>query len=83
MALQANSTDIVGFAEHWGNFGLRQYVPAYVLPESVYTVEMRRTVGLCPAWYGLKVLSGVCLPVHSVDVGLLVRPPRVGTPKRR
>ena len=42
--LRANETDLHGFAEHWGNFGLRQFSLAYALPEEVKNAEVRAHV---------------------------------------
>lgn len=38
--LQANDTDLYTFAQHWGNFGLRQFSLAYALPEDVLAAEV-------------------------------------------
>lgn len=35
----ANNDDLLGFAEHWGNFGLMQFVLAYVKPEDIVPDE--------------------------------------------
>ena len=40
VVLRANETDIHTFAEHWGNFGLRQFSLAYALPEDVIAAEV-------------------------------------------
>jgi len=42
--LQANETDLHGFAELWGNYGLRQFSLAYALPEDVLDAEVRPAV---------------------------------------
>lgn len=42
----ANGTDLYAFAEHWGDFGLRQFALAFVLPEDL----MANKVCLCVAW---------------------------------
>lgn len=41
VVLRANETDIYTFAEHWGNFGLRQFSLAYAMPEDVLVAEVR------------------------------------------
>eukprot|EP00903_Cladosiphon_okamuranus_P012496 g11701.t1 len=61
--LKANETDIYTFAEHWGNFGLRQFSLAFALPEDVIAAEtesQNRCVPQkgrkdCPGWYRLKL----------------------------
>lgn len=53
-ALTANSTDIVTFAEHWSNFGLRQFALAYVSGEAVLESTLARREPDHPAWYLLK-----------------------------
>ncbi|CAM9196599.1 unnamed protein product [Pylaiella littoralis] len=61
--LQANETDLHTFAEHWGNFGLRQFSLAYALPEDVLAAEVetknrcmpREGQRECPGWYRLKL----------------------------
>ena len=36
-ALDANTVDLATFAQHWSNFGLRQFALAYVQPDAVLT----------------------------------------------
>eukprot|EP00752_Nemacystus_decipiens_P004974 g4523.t1 len=63
VVLRANETDIYTFAEHWGNFGLRQFSLAYALPEDVIAAEKESQNRCmpqegrksCPGWYRLKL----------------------------
>lgn len=43
VALDANAddTDLYAFAEHWGDFGLRQFALAFVLPEELLANKVR------------------------------------------
>ncbi|CAM9710299.1 unnamed protein product [Ascophyllum nodosum] len=50
----ANSTDLTTFAQHWSNFGLRQYALAYVQPDAVLTSHFATREPNHPAWYLLK-----------------------------
>eukprot|EP00752_Nemacystus_decipiens_P004970 g4522.t1 len=68
VVLRANETDIHTFAEHWGNYGLRQFALAYALPEQVIASEAgsqhrcvpQRGRKECPGWYRLKLyLEGI------------------------
>ncbi|CAN0424533.1 unnamed protein product [Pylaiella littoralis] len=63
MIVNADDVDLYTFAEHWGNYGLRQFTLAYALPEDVLNFEAdgektcapqegRRE---CPGWYWLKL----------------------------
>ncbi|CAN0213077.1 unnamed protein product [Ascophyllum nodosum] len=53
-ALPANSTDLTTFAQHWSNFGLRQYALAYVQPDAVLSSRFATREPDHPAWYLLK-----------------------------
>lgn len=58
---KANENDLLSFAEHWGNFGLRQFSLAFVRPEDVIAAEQGdncrgdRSDNRCPGWYRLKL----------------------------
>lgn len=39
MIVKADEVDLVTFAEHWGNFGLRQFALGFKLPEDVIASE--------------------------------------------
>ncbi|CAM9954333.1 unnamed protein product [Pylaiella littoralis] len=75
--LQANETSLHTFAEHWGNFGLRQFSLAYALPEDVLTAEAesgnrcvpRKGRKECPGWYRLKLyLEGLNQKATTADM---------------
>lgn len=55
----ANMTDFQSFAEHWSNFGLRQFAMGMVLPDMVTAFppaqECVRKDPRCPGWYMLKM----------------------------
>lgn len=57
--MDANEVDLLTFAEHWGNFGLRQFAYAFVLPEDAITREYDQCMiegqNKCPGWYKLKL----------------------------
>lgn len=40
MIVNADDVDLYTFAEHWGNYGLRQFTLAYALPEDVLNFEV-------------------------------------------
>lgn len=58
--LRADEADFFTFAEHWGNFGLRQLAVAFVKPEDMIAadVDVRCKMGKqgskCPGWFMLK-----------------------------
>ena len=53
--------DLLSFAEHWGNFGLRQFSLAFVVPEDMLAAHQQdkcrgdREDNRCPGWYRLKL----------------------------
>ena len=57
----AEDHDLLSFAEHWGNFGLRQFSLAFVPPEDMLAAEQvdkcrgDRADNRCPGWYRLKL----------------------------
>lgn len=53
-ALSSNSTDLTTFAQHWSNFGLRQYALAYVQADAVLASFFAVNEPDHPAWYLLK-----------------------------
>ncbi|CAN0030073.1 unnamed protein product [Ectocarpus sp. 6 AP-2014] len=67
VALDANAddTNLYAFAEHWGDFGLRQFALAFVLPEELLANKVKYdATGICtpyhgkrscPGWYELKL----------------------------
>lgn len=61
MVLDAETTDLVTFAKHWGNFGLRQMSLGFVIPEKVMAATVDDSMctldgeNICPAWYRLKI----------------------------
>ncbi|CAM9217509.1 unnamed protein product [Ectocarpus sp. 12 AP-2014] len=56
--LSAQKTDLHTFAEHWGNYGLRQFALAFVGAEHVLSAELKRGSKArsleFPGWYRLK-----------------------------
>ncbi|CAN0281833.1 unnamed protein product [Ectocarpus fasciculatus] len=61
MVLKADTTDLITFAKHWGNFGLRQMSLGFIVPEEVMAAHVDDSVctldgeNICPAWYRLKL----------------------------
>ncbi|CAN0244294.1 unnamed protein product [Scytosiphon promiscuus] len=66
--VDAREVDLLTFAEHWGNYGARQFLLAFVLPEEVLASnvgsdisacgDQREALGrraTCPGWYRLKL----------------------------
>lgn len=57
--MDANEVDLLTFAEHWSNFGLRQFSLAFVLPEDAITGDheqcMTEGKNKCPGWYKMKL----------------------------
>ncbi|CAM9501502.1 unnamed protein product [Hapterophycus canaliculatus] len=66
--LDPTSTDLLTFAKHWGNYGIRQFLLAFVLPEDVVASKVGSDIRICsdfspagltrnacPAWYRLKL----------------------------
>lgn len=49
--LRADEADILTFAKHWTNFGLRQFASAFLLPEAVTNSRMAQQCPGCPGWY--------------------------------
>lgn len=56
---RGNVTDFQSFAEHWSNFGLRQFAMGMVMPDMVTAYpaarECVRKDTQCPGWYMLKL----------------------------
>lgn len=52
--VNAREVDIVTFAQHWGNFGLRQFALAFVLPEEVTNSPLAKECPRCAPWYLVK-----------------------------
>lgn len=65
--LDVASVDLLTFAEHWGNYGVRQFALAFVRPEDVAASKVGAEIDVCsdfspegvikkscPAWYRLK-----------------------------
>lgn len=48
--LRAEEADLLTFARHWTNFGLRQFASAFVLPEAVMSSRMGKLCPQCPGW---------------------------------
>lgn len=75
--LNAESTDILTFAEHWGNYGVRQFLLAFVNSDKVVEADVPADANICqldnatgklasgcPGWYKLKLfvnLKHTCL----------------------
>lgn len=59
--VKATDIDLTTFARHWGNYGLRQFALAFVLPEAVFSAETDdnckgdREDNRCSGWYRLKL----------------------------
>eukprot|EP00903_Cladosiphon_okamuranus_P014931 g13823.t1 len=55
--LKANETDFHTFADHWGNYGLRQYALAFVDQDDLLSLEVKQEGCTleCPAWYRAKL----------------------------
>lgn len=58
---KAEDNSLLAFAEHWGNFGLRQFSLAFVMPEDMLASPQDdrcrgdREDNRCPGWYRLKL----------------------------
>lgn len=58
---KAEEHSLLAFAEHWGNFGLRQFSLAFVMPEDMLAASQeekcwgKREANRCPGWYQLKL----------------------------
>ncbi|CAM9969025.1 unnamed protein product [Sphacelaria rigidula] len=48
---RAEEMDIVTFAKHWTNFGLRQFALSFVSPEDVMSSRSAFDCPTCPDWY--------------------------------
>lgn len=48
--LRAEEADLLTFARHWTNFGLRQFASAFILPETVTSSRMGQLCPECPGW---------------------------------
>ena len=55
--VRADEVDIFTFAEHWANFGLRQFAHAFVSPDTVMKSRMARRCPDCPGWYVIFEMS--------------------------
>eukprot|EP00904_Undaria_pinnatifida_P012570 jgi/Undpi1/8443/HiC_scaffold_25.g10911.m1 len=74
-ALNAADTDLLTFAKHWGNFGVRQFALAYVQPEAVLTSPLAQTEPNHPAWYLLKrYMDGPRNPLGTKVTDSAMRP---------
>ena len=52
---RADTMDLLTFTKHWTNFGLRQFVTSFVLPEDVTTAPIISAMSPeVPGWYKLK-----------------------------
>lgn len=49
-----HEVDIATFAEHWGNYGMRQFALAFVLPEVVTNSTLAKECPRCASWYLVK-----------------------------
>lgn len=49
--MRADEVDIYAFAEHWTNFGLRQFAHAFISSDAVMSSRMARQCPDCPGWY--------------------------------
>lgn len=63
---RADTMDLLEFTKHWANFGLRQFVTSFVLPEDVTASpavsDMNPEV---PGWYKIKTFLH---QLHPQDV---------------
>lgn len=48
--LRVEEADLLTFARHWTNFGLRQFAIAFILPESVMNSRAGQLCPDCPGW---------------------------------
>lgn len=49
--------DLMTFAKHWTNFGLRQYVPAFALPEEITSSPLLDGISdNVPGWYKIRMV---------------------------
>ena len=48
--LRAEEADLLTFARHWTNFGLRQFASGFVLPEGVMSSRVGQLCPDCPGW---------------------------------
>lgn len=54
MEVDAKKVDLNTFAEHWSDYGLRQFALTFVLPEPVLQSEKAKKCKDCPGWYLFK-----------------------------
>lgn len=62
---RADEVDLVTFAEHWTNFGLRQYALSLIPPEKVMASKAAQECPRCPDWYLVKEFLNK--PVRKAD----------------
>ncbi|CAM9274164.1 unnamed protein product [Hapterophycus canaliculatus] len=58
MIVKAGSIDLHTFAEHWGNYAVRQFALAFVGADEVFSAEQDRGISgrpvMFPGWYRVK-----------------------------
>lgn len=52
--IDLDTIDLESFAEHWGNYGLRQFVLGFVPTDEILTSFAARECDGCPGWYIVK-----------------------------
>ena len=84
-AIDMSTADIVDFAEHWGNYGLRQYVIPHMSSDVINATpaaqecnkRIDKTTGLkCTAWHLVKLhlLENATLSTANAEVNANSRP---------
>ena len=54
---RVDTMDLVTFAKHWTNFGLRQYVTSFILPEDITSSPLVANMGPnVPGWYKVRAV---------------------------
>ncbi|CAM9646321.1 unnamed protein product [Scytosiphon promiscuus] len=53
--MRTRDVDLHTFAEHWGNYGLRQFALSFVPQDELLAVETAPCTFRCPPWYKAKV----------------------------
>lgn len=71
--VRADEVDLLTFAQHWTNFGLRQFASAFVLPEEVMSSRLAQRCPDCPGWCvkGRVIILEPCISPRLYRPGLL------------
>ena len=70
--LKSDETDLVTFAKHWGNFGVRQFILSFLSADDVMNSS---PVKNSPGWYLLKkYMNGEYSQIPEIDLYNILQP---------